>query len=105
MGSIDYYERVTRKMGGTKKTQEFARLFMAPGIGHCGGGPGFAPTTAFDALVDWVEKGVAPRALPSSRVTDGRTQTRPLCPYPAVAKWDGKGSVDDATSYSCAVRK
>lgn len=105
MGSIDYYERVTRKMGGTKKTQEFARLFMAPGIGHCGGGPGFAPTAAFDAVVNWVEKGVAPATLPSSRTTAGKVQTRPLCPYPSIASWDGKGSVDDASSYSCATPK
>ncbi len=105
MGSIDYYERVTSKMGGTKKTQEFARLFMAPGIGHCGGGPGFAPTAAFDAVVNWVEKGIAPATLPSSRVIQGKTQTRPLCPYPSVAKWNGKGPDDDASSYSCAAPK
>jgi hypothetical protein len=101
-GSIDYYDRVTKEMGGLKRTQEFARLFMAPGIGHCGGGPGHAPQRAFDAVVNWVEKGIAPVTLPASRTVDGKTQTRPLCPYPAVAKWDGKGSVDDAASYSCA---
>lgn len=105
MGSIDYYERVTREMGGIKKTQEFARLFMAPGIGHCGGGPGFAPTAAFDALVDWVEKGIAPDTLASTRIAAGKTQTRPLCPHPSVARWDGKGPVDDASSYSCAAPK
>ena len=100
-GSVDYYDHVTEKMGGLKKTQDFARLFMAPGIGHCGGGAGFAPSNAFDAVVRWVEKGVAPDTLPSSRTVQGKTQTRPLCPHPAVAKWNGKGSVDDAASYSC----
>jgi feruloyl esterase len=101
-GSVDYYDRVTKKMGGLKRTQDFARLFMAPGIGHCGGGPGLAPQRPFDAIVNWVEKGMAPATLPAARTIDGGTQTRPLCPFPAVAKWDGKGSVDDAASYSCA---
>jgi hypothetical protein len=101
-GSIDYYDRVTSKMGGTKKTQEFARLFMAPGVGHCAGGPGPQPQRPFDAVVNWVEKGIAPDTLPASRTVQGTTQTRPLCPYPAVAKWDGKGPVEAAASYSCA---
>ncbi len=101
-GSVDYYDRVTKEMGGLKPTQEFARLFMAPGIGHCGGGPGFAPQRAFDAVVNWVEKGIAPATLPASRTVEGKAQTRALCPFPAAAKWDGKGSVEDAASYSCA---
>jgi hypothetical protein len=101
-GSVDYYSRVTRQMGGLQRIQEFARLFMAPGIGHCSGGPGFAPQQALESVVNWVEKGIAPASLPASRVVDGKTQTRPLCPFPAVATWNGKGSVDDAASYSCA---
>jgi hypothetical protein len=101
-GSVDYYNRVTKEMGGLKRTQDFARLFLAPGIGHCSGGPGFAPQRALDAVVNWVEKGIAPETLPASRTVEGTAQTRPLCPFPAVAKWDGKGSVDDAASYSCA---
>lgn len=102
-GSVDYYNRVTKQMGGAQRTQEFARLFMAPGVGHCAGGPGPQPQRAFDAVVNWVEKGIAPDVLPASRNVQGKTQTRPLCPYPAVARWDGKGSVDEAASYSCAI--
>jgi hypothetical protein len=101
-GSVDYYDRVVKEMGGLKRTQEFARLYMAPGVGHCAGGPGHQPQRAFDAVVNWVEKGIAPDTLPASRTVQGTAQTRPLCPYPAVARWDGKGSVDDAASYSCA---
>jgi pimeloyl-ACP methyl ester carboxylesterase len=101
-GSVDYYNRVVKEMGGLKRTQEFARLYMAPGVGHCSGGPGHQPQRAFDAVVNWVEKGIAPDTLPASRTVQGTVQTRPLCPYPAVARWDGKGSVDDAASYSCA---
>lgn len=101
-GSIDYYDRVVDRMGGYRRTREFARLFMAPGVGHCSGGNGPQPQRPFDAVVNWVEKGVAPDALPAARTVEGKVQTRPLCPYPAVARWDGKGSVDEAASFSCA---
>jgi len=101
-GSIDYYERVVDRIGNLKRTQQFARLFMASGVGHCAGGPGPQPQRPFDALVNWVEKGSAPDVLPAARTVQGVAQTRPLCPYPSVAKWDGKGAVEDAASYSCA---
>lgn len=104
-GSVDYYDRVTKQMGGLKRTQEFARLFMAPGVGHCAGGSGPQPQRPFDAVVSWVEKGIAPATLPASRTVQGATQTRPLCPYPSVAKWDGKGATSEAASYSCAAPK
>jgi hypothetical protein len=104
-GSIDYYERVVDRMGGLKRTQEFARLFMAPGVGHCAGGPGPQPQRPFDAVVNWVEKDIVPDTLPAARTVQGATQTRPLCPYPAVAKWDGRGPVETAASYSCAAPK
>lgn len=100
-GTIDYYDRVVKKMGGLKRTQQFARLFMAPGVAHCAGGPGPQPQRAFDAVVNWVEKGAAPDVLPASRTIGGVTQTRPLCPYPTVARWNGAGSSSDAASYSC----
>jgi hypothetical protein len=100
-GTIDYYERVMKKMGGVKRTQQFARLFMAPGVAHCAGGPGPQPQQPFDAVVNWVEKGIAPEVIPASRVVAGATHTRPLCPYPAVARWNGTGNSSDAASYSC----
>jgi hypothetical protein len=100
-GSVDYYNRVIDKMGGLKRTQDFARLFMAPGVGHCAGGPGPQPLRPFDAVVSWVEKGIAPATLPASRPVQGTVQTRPLCPYPAVATWNGTGSVNEAASFSC----
>jgi pimeloyl-ACP methyl ester carboxylesterase len=104
-GSIDYYERVAREMGGLKRTQQFARLFMAPGVGHCAGGPGPQPQRAFDSVVNWVEKGIAPDTLQATRSVQGVAQTRPLCPYPAVARWNGKDPVNEAASYSCAAPK
>lgn len=102
-GSIDYYDAVTRRLGGGyKRTQDFARLFMAPGVAHCGGGAGPQPQRLFEAVVNWVEHGQAPdRVLAAKTLGSGGTQTRPLCPYPAVAKWTGFGSTDAAANFVC----
>ena len=105
-GTIDYYDRVTAKLGGGyARTQQFARLFMAPGVGHCAGGVGPQPQRPFDAVVNWVEKGVAPETILASRTVNGATQTRPLCPYPAVARWKGTGSTDEAENFTCVTPK
>jgi len=75
---------------------------MAPGVGHCAGGDGPNPVGLFETLVNWVEKGVAPDTLPASRRReDGTVMSRPLCPYPTVARWNGNGSSDDAGNFSC----
>jgi hypothetical protein len=101
-GTIDYYDRVTRKLGGGyARTQRFARLFMAPGVAHCAGGNGPQPQGLFNALVDWVERGKAPEQILASKPVAGGMQTRPLCPYPAVARWTGAGSTDDAANFVC----
>jgi hypothetical protein len=100
-GTIDYYERVTRRLGGDPaRTQRFARLFMAPGVAHCAGGSGPQPQGLFDALVDWVERGRPPERI-AAATADG-TRTRPLCPFPAMARWTGVGSTDDAANFVCA---
>jgi pimeloyl-ACP methyl ester carboxylesterase len=105
-GTINYYERVLAANGGSKRVDDFARLFLAPGVGHCGGGDGPSPTGVFEAVVDWVEKGVAPKTLAASRKRpDGTTMSRPLCPYPTTAKWTGTGSTDDAANFACVDAK
>jgi hypothetical protein len=101
-GTVDYYKRVQQQMGGGDRTAPFIRLFMAPGIAHCGGGPGAAPSGQLDALLAWVEEGRAPATLPASRQTADGTRRRILCPYPMVAKYRGGGSTDDAANYSCS---
>ena len=102
-GTVDYYARVQQEMGGAKKTSEFIRLFMAPGVGHCGGGAGPAPTGTLEALLAWVEEGKAPETLPAVRRDQVATmRTRPLCQYPQVAKYKGSGSTDDAANFSCS---
>jgi feruloyl esterase len=100
---IKYYEEVTEAMGGAEKTKQFMRLFMAPGMGHCSGGPGPNSLDALAALEAWVEKGTAPeRILATRRAPGGAVQrTRPLCVYPQVARWVGQGSTDDAANFSC----
>lgn len=103
-GTVDYYKRVQEKMGGAKKASEFARLFMAPGVGHCGGGTGPTPSGQLDALVSWVEDGKAPATLPAARRDQAGaiTRSRPLCQYPQVAKYKGSGSTDDAANFVCS---
>jgi hypothetical protein len=103
-GTVDYYEKVAK--GNFEDTREFARLFMAPGVGHCAGGVGPQPQGMFDALVKWVEKGQAPDTILASKpLPDGGVRTRPLCPYPAVAKYKGTGSTDEAANFQCVTTK
>jgi tannase/feruloyl esterase len=101
-GTVDYYERVQDTMG-PGRTDQFLRLFLAPGVGHCGGGAGPQPVGQFEALVDWVEHGNAPRTLHAQRVDaqGAVVQTRPLCAYPQVARLVGQGDPADAGSYRC----
>jgi feruloyl esterase len=84
------------------------RLFMVPGMAHCGGGPGLGPGDEFGALVKWVEDGVAPATIASGKTVtaqDGMKTVihRPLCPYPKEAVYDGKGDSNDAASFACRV--
>lgn len=102
---VEYYEEVTRTMGGPAKTLPFFRLFMAPGMAHCSGGPGPSTFDALPALEQWVEKGVAPQRIIAQRVSsDVVERTRPLCPYPQVARWKGSGSTDIASNFVCVSR-
>ena len=100
--SIDYYNSVLKAMGGPKKANDFFRLFMVPGMGHCFGGEGPSNVDWLGALEQWVEQGKAPDAIPASHSTMGKTdRTRPLCVYPEVAKYKGSASMDDAANFSC----
>jgi feruloyl esterase len=99
--SVDYYKKVLDTMG-KDQVDGAVRLFMVPGMGHCGGGDGPNEFDMVAALEEWREKGKAPNEIIASKVADGRvTRTRPLCPYPQVAKYKGTGSVDRAESFAC----
>ena len=100
--SVRYYDSVVNRMGGARKTADWVRLFMAPGMGHCGGGEGPNTFDMVTALEQWVEKGTAPARIIASRLSDGKVErTRPLCPYPETAVYNGTGSTDEAASFTC----
>ncbi|HET8881052.1 MAG TPA: tannase/feruloyl esterase family alpha/beta hydrolase [Solimonas sp.] len=123
--SVDYYENVRRTLGAAE-TDDFMRLYMVPGMEHCVGGPGTnavgwlpLPGNAPDAnggigaaLEAWVERGEAPQSIVAAKYEDDMRgmlapatttliRTRPLCPYPQVARWNGEGSTDEARNFSC----
>ncbi|GID97635.1 tannase [Amorphoplanes digitatis] len=102
-GTVDYYERVVAAIGGTQRTEDFARLFLAPGVDHCAGGPGPQPADPLGALIGWVERGQAPGTLAGVvRDADGRiVRSRPICRYPEVAAYRGRGPVTEAASFVC----
>ncbi|MEP6915133.1 MAG: tannase/feruloyl esterase family alpha/beta hydrolase, partial [Acidobacteriota bacterium] len=100
-----YYDSVVKAIGGIDAARAFYRFFPAPGMAHCSGGAGPNTFDALEALEAWVEKGTAPDAIPASHAIDGKVdRTRPLCAYPAVAHYNGTGSIDAAASFSCVVR-
>lgn len=92
--TVDYYERVIEQCGSLEKAKAFARLFIIPGMGHGGGGPGINQSpNLFDAVKDWREKGTAPDALTGKRVVAGKTEIEmPIYPYPTKTGWDAATS-------------
>lgn len=99
--TIDWFEKLDHRFDG--RANRFVRLFAVPGMTHCGGGPATSQFDAFGALRDWVEDGIAPRQIlataPATTPWPGRT--RPLCPYPAQARYRGDGSMEDAANFEC----
>jgi hypothetical protein len=119
VNAIHYYQSVTGRMGD-KSAASFVRLYMVPGMEHCGGGAGpnsFGQTgtphsdrirDVEAALETWVDHGIAPDRIIATRYKSGAdpasgvVRARPLCPYPQIAKWKGTGSTDDADNFVCA---
>ena len=81
-----------------KNQSDWMRLFMAPGMGHCGGGPGVNSFDSIGTLEKWVEKGIAPDTMLG---TGANGMTRPLCPYPQAAEYKGSGDLKDGNNWSC----
>jgi feruloyl esterase len=100
-GTVEYYKQVQQRMGGPEKTAQFARLFLAPGIDHGFRGAGPTPTGVMDSIIAWVEEGKAPeKIIAEKRDSKGKVvRTRPLFPYPQIAKYKGSGSTDDAENF------
>ena len=101
---------------GDTETSQFVQLYMVPGMEHCAGGPGpsafgqlgIATTNGpkygvFDALVDWVEKSAPPQQVIATKFAADKkaVMTRPLCPYPELAKYKGAGDTNDAANFAC----
>jgi feruloyl esterase len=124
LGSLDYYTAMVgangHGLGAVKQTQSFARLFMAPGVTHCGGGPGAnvfngpdnlggpedSDHDVFLALRQWVEEGMAPKRIIGTKYVgdnpaNGIAFTRPMCPYPQLAQYRGSGATTDAANFVC----
>jgi hypothetical protein len=100
MMAVDYYEQAVTANG--PNGEDFMRLFMVPGMTHCAGGAGPDQHDPVTAIIDWVETGKAPEQMIARKVEDGEvTRSRPLCPYPEVARYDGSGSIDEADNFSC----
>jgi feruloyl esterase len=108
--TINYYEAVNRKLGGTQ--DEWMRLFLMPGVGHCGGGVGPDQADFLGALERWRGQGVAPGQIIATRPAvpppspegpggPGPSMSRPLCPHPQVARYTGSGSTDEARNFRC----
>ncbi|MFF7330189.1 tannase/feruloyl esterase family alpha/beta hydrolase [Streptomyces sp. NPDC008150] len=102
VGTMAYYKAVSKTMGGTARTESFARLFLLPGVAHCGGGQGPNSFDALSAVMDWVTAGKAPASLVTNRLgTDGGTvASRPVFPYPYIAVNTTGGPADRASSYT-----
>ena len=95
--AVHYYNDASERYKGYSNLMPWFRFYLAPGVGHCGGGVGPGPQNLFSVLVDWVENGVAPDMILAS----GGGRTRPLCPYPQTAIHDGVGDPNLASSFSC----
>jgi feruloyl esterase len=100
--SVNYYKTAVDTLGGETKTSDSIRLFMVPGMGHCGGGEGPNTFDMMSALEQWKEQGKTPVRIVAAHRTAGKVdRTRPLCPYPQVAKYKGAGSIDDEANFTC----
>ncbi|KAI0125613.1 feruloyl esterase B [Xylariales sp. AK1849] len=95
--TADYWLRVQDALGNDTDVHDFYRLYLAPGVGHCGDGDGATPTDPFDLLVSWVENGTAPDTLPAS----GNGITRDLCLYPQELQFSDSGNISLAENWNC----
>jgi hypothetical protein len=111
-GSYNYYNRATNAAGGLSEVQKFYRFFPYPGNSHCGGNPdqpnaplidSSSSGALFQALVDWVEHGVAPDSVTAynNATPAAATVSRPICKYPDQLVYNGKGSTNSASSFTC----
>ncbi|WP_162894935.1 tannase/feruloyl esterase family alpha/beta hydrolase [Rhizobium terrae] len=99
--TVDFFNRMSKATKAGIKTEDWARLYLVPGMAHCRGGPaGLDQFDMLTGLVNWVEKGEAPQSVEvSGKAFPGRT--RPLCPYPSYASYKGAGDINSAANFEC----
>jgi feruloyl esterase len=104
LSTVQFYQSVLDATGGHSHSAEWLRLYMVPGMAHCSGGEGPDSFDKISVMEKWVEKGQAPAEIIAVHHTAGKVdRTRPLCPYPEVARYKGAGSIDEATNFSCTL--
>jgi hypothetical protein len=100
LDTLGYYQSLASPNGGAEKVAEWSRMFLVPGMAHCGGGPSLDHFDMLSAVVEWVEKGTAPDAvIATGRAFPGRS--RPLCAYPKHTQYTGNGDTQDARNFQC----
>ena len=100
LDTLGYYKSLAHDNGGAEKVAEWSRIFLVPGMTHCGGGPSLDHFDMLTALTNWVEKGKAPQfVIATGKAFPGRS--RPLCAYPMHAQYKGSGNTEDAKNFSC----
>jgi hypothetical protein len=100
--TVEYRKKVEQVMGGAHEVDKYYRLFLAPGLEHCGGGVGPGLSDPLAALVDWVEHDSPPETLKAETInTEGDLVTREVCMWPAKQKYMGIGDPKRASSWSC----
>jgi feruloyl esterase len=100
LDTLQYYKSLAEANGGADKVAEWSRMFLVPGMAHCGGGPALDHFDMLTAVVNWVENGTAPDSvIATGAAFPGRS--RPLCPYPKHAQYNGKGDSQDARNFQC----
>jgi len=100
MSTVDFYAQLSRHLN--PKEARNTRLFMIPGMAHCAGGDGPFVFDPISTLDEWVASGHAPERIVVSNPPGAAPRTRPLCPYPQVAKYRGQGSTDEEKNFRCA---
>lgn len=105
IGTVAYYQAVQDRMGGPAATRKFARLYLLPGVNHCGGGQGPSSFDGLTAILNWVEQGQAPFSLLTTQTPTAANpvQSLPAYPYPLMATYNGTGDPDVASSYHAAL--
>ena len=104
LDTLGYYKSLEETNSGAEKVASWSRIFLVPGMAHCGGGPSLDQFDMLSAVVSWVEKGTAPDSvIATGQAFPGRS--RPLCAYPKHAQYTGSGDTQDASNFRCQLQR